>query len=66
VNYKNAKIYQILNYIDDDVYVGSTTQPLFKRCYEHKIRLNNEKFNTLLYQKISETNLENWYIEVYE
>ncbi len=42
--YKNGKIYTI-RYKNDDslIYVGSTVQPLFKRWYQHKACLNNEK-----------------------
>ena len=36
MDYKNGKIYQILNNINDEVYVGSTIQPLSKRFYCHK------------------------------
>lgn len=35
-NYKNGKIYCIRSYQTDKVYVGSTTQPLSKRLYDHK------------------------------
>ena len=69
--YKNGKIYTI-RYKNDDslIYVGSTVQPLFKRWHQHKVCLNNEKnkdYNTLVYQKIRETtNLNDWYIELYE
>ena len=37
-DYKNGKIYQILSPNTDKVYIGSTTQPLHKRFYEHKSR----------------------------
>ena len=36
MEYKNGKIYSIRNSIDDDVYIGSTTQPLSKRFFWHK------------------------------
>jgi hypothetical protein len=50
--YKNGKIYTIRCKNDDTlIYVGATTQPLFKRWYEHKICVNNEKYNNILYQK---------------
>ena len=63
--YKNGKIYTIRCKNDDTlIYVGSTIQPLFKRWYEHKCRLNNEKYNNILYQKMKETNIEDWYIEL--
>ena len=68
--YKNGKIYTIRCKNDDSlIYVGSTIQPLFKRWHQHKLILNNEKhkgYNMLLYQKIRETNIEDWFIELYE
>jgi len=43
--YKNGKIYTIRCKNDDTlIYVGSTIQPLFKRWYGHKCRVNNEKY----------------------
>ena len=42
MDYKNGKIYQILNNVNDAVYVGSTTQPLCKRLYNHKQNSKNE------------------------
>jgi hypothetical protein len=68
--YKNGKIYTIRCKNDDTlIYVGSTVQPLFKRWHQHKACLNNEKnkdYNILVYQKMRETNIEDWYIELYE
>jgi hypothetical protein len=68
--YKNGKIYTIRCKNDDTlIYVGSTTQPLFKRWHQHKKIVNNEKhksYNVLLYQKMRETNIEDWNIELYE
>ncbi len=68
--YKNGKIYTI-RYKNDEslIYVGSTVQPLFKRWFEHKRRVKNEKskeYNYFLYQKMRETNIEDWCIELYE
>jgi len=64
--YKNGKIYTIRCKNDDSlIYVGSTVQPLFKRWYEHKHDSKLEN-NILLYQKIKETNVDDWYIELYE
>ncbi len=54
---------------DSLIYVGSTIQPLFKRWFQHKQNLNNEKFNMLLYQKMRETErkkMRETYIELYE
>ena len=65
--YKNGKIYTIRCKNDDSlIYVGSTVQPLFKRWHQHKTRVNNQVYNNILYQKMRETNIENWYIELYE
>ena len=68
--YKNGKIYTI-RYKNDDslIYVGLTVQPLFKRWHQHKKNSINEKsikYNYPLYKKIRETNIEDWYIELYE
>ena len=35
-DYENGKIYKIVNDVDDDIYIGSTTQPLCKRFGDHK------------------------------
>jgi len=68
--YKNGKIYTIRCKNDDSlIYVGSTVQPLFKRWFEHQSRVNIEKskeYNHSLYQKMRETNIEDFYIELYE
>ena len=66
--YKQAKIYTIRNKNDDSlIYVGSTIGPLHKRWYEHKSDSKkpvNE--NRLLYSKMKETDINDWYIELYE
>jgi hypothetical protein len=68
--YKNGKIYTIRCKNDDSlIYVGSTVQPLFKRWFQHKSKVNNEQsthYNCFLYQKMRETNIEDWYIELYQ
>jgi hypothetical protein len=68
--YKNGKIYTI-RYTNDDtlIYVGSTTQPLYIRFMDHKKNETNEKIyasNMLLYQKMRETDINDWYVELYE
>jgi hypothetical protein len=42
-NYQNSKIYKICSYQTDEIYIGSTTQPLYKRFGDHKSRLNSFK-----------------------
>jgi hypothetical protein len=66
--YKNAKIYTIRNRNDETlIYVGSTVQPLYKRLSQHKTDSKNPKCeNYLLYKKINETDINNFYIELYE
>ena len=55
MDYKNGKIYQILNTIDDDCYVGSTTQPLSKRMAYHRKAVNSkQKGHQKLYTKMRE------------
>ena len=66
--YKNGKIYTI-RYKNDDslIYVGSTVQPLYKRWSQHKSDSKNpEKENIQLYSKMNETDINDWYIELYE
>ena len=41
VNYQNGKIYVLRSHKTDDIYIGSTTQSLYKRFYEHKKRYKN-------------------------
>ncbi len=36
VNYRNGKIYRIVNDVNDTVYIGSTTQKLCQRMQSHK------------------------------
>lgn len=63
--YHRGKIYVLRNKCDDEIYVGSTTQPLYKRLYEHKSRCN-KKCNFKLYQHMRKIGIDNYYIELYE
>ena len=56
-----------MNTIDDDVYVGSTTEALCKRVWKHKSDVKNSIFLTRpLYVKTKEYGFENFYIELIE
>ena len=67
MDYKNAKIYNVLNDVTDDVYVGSTCQPLSKRMAEHRGALNKKACsNFKLYKKMKEIGKEHFYIELIE
>jgi len=35
-NYQNSKIYKVWSPQTDEVYIGSTTQPLSKRMVQHR------------------------------
>lgn len=43
--YANGKIYCLRSHQTDDIYIGSTIQPLYKRLYEHKIQKINDLAN---------------------
>ena len=66
--YKNGKIYTIRSKNDVSlIYVGSTTQPLYKRFAQHKAKSKNLIHeNRQLYIKMNETDINDWYIELYE
>ena len=67
MDYQNGKIYRILNYIDDDCYVGSTTQPLSKRMAWHRREVNSTtKKDRMLYTKMRDIGIEHFYIELVE
>jgi hypothetical protein len=70
MDYKNGKIYKILNDITDDVYVGSTCQPLSKRMAEHRKSLNGatvlKSKKRLLYDKMRAVGKDHFYIELIE
>jgi hypothetical protein len=66
--YKNGKIYTIRNINDDTlIYVGSTVLSLYKRLSAHKTSSKDlRKKNMLLYIKMNETNINDWFIELFE
>ena len=65
MDYKNAKIYKILNDIDGDVYIGSTCQPLSKRMSKHRQSYKaKRKQHYKLYQKMNDVGIEHFYIEL--
>ena len=67
MDYEKGKIYCIRNYINKDIYVGSSCQPLCKRLSWHKSSMNKKccaKYP--LYDKMRELGKENFYIELLE
>ena len=51
IDYQESKTYKIYNTINDDIYVGSTTQKLCERMRDHRYCINNQKRKTELYIK---------------
>jgi group I intron endonuclease len=67
MEYKNGRIYQIRNTVSDDVYVGSTCQPLSKRMAYHRGNMNSKAtLNRPLYVKMKEYGVDCFYIELIE
>ena len=65
--YLNGKIYKIWNIANDDVYVGSTCNPLFKRMSHHRGIVNHPKYaHRALYKMMSEVGVDNFRIELIE
>jgi len=47
-------------------YIGSTCQDLQKRFCQHKIAYKNPYNNLKQYSKMRETDVNDWYIELFE
>ena len=55
-DYKKGQIYQLFSLKGDEIYVGSTTQPLHKRFYQHK---NNPTCSSkILFEKYDDVKIE--------
>lgn len=66
-NYQNGKIYCIRNYVDDDIYIGSSCQPLSKRMAWHRdARTAKKKQHLKIYKKMNELGVKQFYIELIE
>ena len=55
-DYTNAKIYKIWSPEGDDLYIGSTTQPLYKRLSGHKYSRNCS--SKILFEKYDDVRIE--------
>ena len=66
MDYNNGKIYQILNNINDEVYVGSTIQPLSKRLHCHKSHSDSLVRKNKLHELMRTIGKNNCYIELIE
>ena len=66
-DFRNGRIYRILNHIDDECYVGSTCQALCKRMAVHREDSRRDKNrHRPLYAKMNSYGVENFYIELLE
>ena len=66
-NYQEGKNYKIYNTINDDIYVGSTSQMLCKRMRDHRKCINVlAKQHYPLYQAFKAYGVENFFIELLE
>jgi hypothetical protein len=66
-NYQNGKIYKIWSPSIEEFYIGSTTQPLIKRLYKHKMNSQGQRnWNMKLYQSMRNTGKDNFRIELIE
>ena len=65
-NYQEGKIYKIYNTINDEIYVGSTTQKLCERMREHRNKHRNERSDTTVHKAFSEHGIDNFFIELIE
>ena len=65
MDYTNGTIYKILNSMNDEIYVGSTCQPLSKRLAEHRrcARKEGDKHGPL-YKLMNEQGIDTFYIEL--
>ena len=64
-NYQEGKIYKIYNTINDNFYVGSTTQKLCFRMKDHRGRCKQQP-HLPLYKEMLEYGKEHFYIELLE
>ena len=64
-DYSKAKIYKLLNSVDDEVYGGSTVEPLCKRMWKHR-HDSERRPNYTLYKHMQKLGKDIFYIEVVE
>lgn len=66
-NYKNGKIYKLVNDINDNIYIGSTCVKLWKRFAKHKESMIKEECkNSKLYKCMNELGKEHFKIILVE
>lgn len=63
--YQKAKIYKILNSLDDEIYIGSTVEKLTQRMAKHRSKCETKQ-NYRIYQHMLKHGKDNFYIELIE
>lgn len=66
VNYKNGKIYKIVNTINDDIYIGSTCDKLCKRMVAHRAVAKSYEGNSNVHITMRELGVDNFKIILIE
>ena len=64
-DYSKGKIYKILNNIDDEIYVGSTTETLGQRMAKHRRKMKTTP-QYKLYSHMHKLGVSKFYIELIE
>ena len=65
--YETCYVYKIVNYIDDNIYVGSTTEQLCKRMVQHRSNCKSGKYpNIKLYSHFNLHGIANFKIVLIE
>ena len=64
-DYSKGKIYKILNNIDDEIYIGSTSEPLSRRMARHRSLANTNPYNKW-YKHMVDIGIDKFYIELVE
>ena len=64
-DYSKGKVYKLLNYIDNEVYVGSTIETLSSRMSKHRHETKRTSTQNI-HQHMSNVGCEHFYIELIE
>ena len=64
--YANGKIYKLWSLETNEIYVGSTVQPLHKRLYEHRSKARQTPCSRVIYQEMNSLGIDSFSIELIE
>jgi group I intron endonuclease len=64
--YDNGKIYKLWSLETNEIYVGSTVQPLHKRLYEHRSKARQTPCSRVIYQEMNSLGIDSFSIELIE